>query len=372
MKFNKLKKRVIAGVISAAVAVSAFSVPAEAAGLGDILGIGASIASYAAQREQVDKQLKFMNTTPEGQEQLFEYFKQQRGVNDNPAYTQKMDRIMNNLLTAVNEVDPDNENKLPYRYFVTQDMSVNAACAMGHVMMVNTGTFDHLPTEDEVAAVVGHELGHGQKNHAIKGIKSQINNQLLARVGSAAMGSTALANIVGNLALVQANSHGDKGKEWEADKLSFEYITRTNYNPGACAAVMQRFIELYGAQKQSGTDLIFNPSDHPNSEARRDKYLKLLHEYSGKKVSMKDGEVKVDGKKFVTPVAAGGLSQMARSCFVLGNLASAYKHGQGKEEAYAKNGTVMLGNQPILTPVAGDETAEVLAARLNEIRKIAK
>lgn len=363
-----IKKQAISMAICASLAISAVPVQTEAAGIGDIVGIGVGIAQYAAQKEQMKKEIQFMNTTPQGQAQLLQYFQEKKGVSDNPTYTNKLDRIMTNLLKAVKEVDKDDKNSLPYRYFVAEDKSLNAACTMGHIMMVNTGTFDILATEDEVAAVVGHELGHGQKNHVAKGIEKKMDNQILAQVGAAAAGSTTLANIVGGIALTQANAHADKGHEWEADRMSFEYMTHTNYNPGACAAVMQKFIELLGTQKQSGVELLLNPSDHPNSEARRDKMLELLHEYSGKNVSMKDATVKVNGKDFVTPAAAGGLSKAGRACFVLGNLASAYKHGQGKAAATVQNGTVMLGNQPILTPVSGDESAEVLAARLNELR----
>ena len=73
----------------------------------------------------------------------------------------------------------------------------------------------------------------------------------------------------------------------------------------------------------------------------------------------------VNGKPFVTPVEAGGMSGPERSYFVLGNLAAAYHNGQNRSEAYvSSDDTVMLGNQPILTPAEGDEPADWRCTRL--------
>ena len=52
----------------------------------------------------------------------------------------------------------------------------------------------------------------------------------------------------------------------------------------------------------------------------------------------------------------------------MGNLAAAYDHGLNFYDAYLQNGTVMLGNQSILTPVSGDISAEEAVAILNQIK----
>ena len=120
--------------------------------------------------------------------------------------------------------------------------------------------------------------------------------------------------------------------------------------------------------EQSTLELFFNPSDHPNHLARRDKYANRLFEHSGKHVSVKDGVLIVNGKNFITPAPTSNMSTMERSYFVLGNLAAAYHNGQNKFDATVSNGTVYLGNQPIITPVSGDESAQSIADRLNSIK----
>ena len=53
---------------------------------------------------------------------------------------------------------------------------------------------------------------------------------------------------------------------------------------------------------------------------------------------------------------------------IFGNLAAAYHNGHDKRRAYVDGNTVMLGAQPIMTCVSGDESASTLAERLNAIK----
>ena len=123
-----------------------------------------------------------------------------------------------------------------------------------------------------------------------------------------------------------------------------------------------------GTRNRSGLEKFFNPSDHPDSAKRRDAYVKKISEYSGKHVTAKDGVVSVNGKTFMTVAASSTMSGAERSYFVMGNLARAYHDGQNRYEATVVNGTVMLGNREIVTPIAGDEDAYTLAERLNAIK----
>lgn len=366
------KTFVLAVSVVTAFSLSFSVVPAQttsAMSLGSIVGLGVGIAQMAQQKEQLRKYYNYLNTNEEGREELYRSFREKYGVNDDVELNQRMDRIMTNLSNAVAEVDPSIQER-PYKYFITQEKSINAACSMGHVMMVNTGTFENISSEDEIAAIVGHEMGHGQKDHVVKSQTANFDKAMLASVAVAASGGSILGNVVGNLALKHSIVHADKRNEWEADGLAFEYMTHSDYNPGACAAVMQRFVEIMGSNKQDFGQMLLNPSDHPNTEARRDKYVKQLYEYSGNRVTAKDGMVIVNGEIFVTPAPMEGMSTMERSYFVLGNLASAYHHGHHTSAAHVSNGTVMLGPQPILTPITGDESAEVLAERLNQLKDL--
>ena len=368
-----LKKKILSLATAAAVSFSlTFGVPASASAGNSLIGAAIQIGmESAALNAQINASIKHFNETEAGRQELYQKFREKYGVCEDPEYNSKLDRIMANLTKGASVVDPTVKNK-PYLYFVSNDESINAACAMGHVMMVNVGTFKQIKNEDEIAAIIGHEIGHGQKDHVAKGQKKQLNKTVIASLAGTAVGSTigggALTSLIAQAALNQTVAHGSKKFESEADLLSLDYMLNTNYNPGACAAVMQKFIEMGVGGKQSGLEKFFNPSDHPDSDKRRDAYVKKLYEYSGKHVTVANGVVTVNKKTFIKVAPSDSMSSAERSYFVLGNLAVAYHRGQNKKAATVENGTVMLGNQPIITPLEGDESAQVIADRLNEIK----
>ena len=340
---------------------------AQAAGVGIIGSVAGTLIKGAAMRSEVRKIIKQYNETPEGQAALYQQFREKVGVDDSIEYNERLDRIMANLTKGVAAVDPTINDK-PYKYFVAAQDELNAACAMGRVMLVNRGTFKTLPNDDEIAAIVGHEMGHGQKNHAAKGLEKQVNQQITSGLLGAALGGGAITSLLTDIALNHTDAHKSKKFETEADSLSMDYLVNTPYNIGATAAVMQRFVELSIGKERSRAQALFKPGDHPDSARRRDACAKKLFEYSGKHAQVKDGVVSVNKKMFMKPVAADNMSGAERSYFVLGNLARAYHDGQNKYEATVVNGTVMLGRQEIVTPADGDEDAQILADRLNAIR----
>ena len=371
MKLKNLKKKLTAFVTAATFGASLiFSAPTvEALSLNDAINIGGAIIVGNEQKRQLNQQIDLINNTEEGRQALFSKFKEKYGVIEDAAINNRLAGIMATLSAAVAEVDPTINDK-PYIYFVANQETLNAGCSLGHIMMVNLGTMLQVKTDDQIAAIIGHEMGHGQKDHAAKGARRQINEQMLAQIGVSAAGGTTLAALAGTIVLNHSLAHGDRKQETEADNLAWEYILHTNYNIGAPAAVMQKFVELEARSgKRSDILNFFQPSDHPDSKKRLENYVKKLYEYSGKHATVdKKGVVTVNGKNFLTAAATDTLSSGERNYFVLGNLAAAYHNGHAKKDAYVNNGTVYLGDQPIITPVAGDEDAETLAKRLNEIK----
>lgn len=357
MNNKKLRRLLIstlaAGILALPLSFEAAPAPTAAANTASI--IGAVIGGMQAHAE-LNSVLHKYNDTEEGRQEYFQEMKKEYGVNDDWALNQQLTRIMTNLTAGIGAVDATIYDK-PYNYFINNDQSFNAFCTLGHNLSVNTGLYKVLQNEDEIAVVLGHELAHGQKDHPAKGARQSLNMQILG----AATGSQAGAI----MAQVINNRHITKPMEQEADALAFEYITHTNYNPGATAAVWQRVLDLSKSQASVVQQFL---SDHPADDARRDTYVKKLTRFSDDHVTVTDGLVKVNTKEFTTPAATDSMSAKERSYFVMGNLAAAYHNGHNKSQAYASGNTVMLGAQPIMTCVAGDESASVLAERLNKIK----
>ena len=71
---------------------------------------------------------------------------------------------------------------LPWTFRVVDDAAVNAFAIPGGFVYVTRGIMTHLNSEAELAAILGHEIGHVTARHSV----SQISKQQLAQVGLAA------------------------------------------------------------------------------------------------------------------------------------------------------------------------------------------
>ena len=185
------------------------------------------------------------------------------------------------------------------------------------------------------------------------------------------MGGGAAANIAMKALVGQINNiQITKKQEWEADNLAFDYAYNAGYNPGAGAAIWVRVNERMGEFKNDLVGEIFNPNDHPSNHDRQMNYEKKLTELSKGHVTIKKDTnmVQINGKDFTEPAAISSMSSQERKYFLMGNLAAAYDHGENKQKAYNSNGTVYLGNQAIITPTDGDESADTLVKKLNAIK----
>lgn len=343
---------------------------AEAFSLGSILGDAGKVLDTVHQYKALEDEAHYKNETEEGRQEVFENMKETYGVAYNDYYNGQLDDIMSRLSQGIAEVDPT-INDMPYLYFMCPDPNFNAFCSYGHVMCVNIGMFYLTTNPDEVAVVLGHEMGHGQEKHVANALLKRAKTDYGAAIISGSLSGTALSDTVMDLAVNQVKTvQIGRKDEWEADNLSFDYIYHAGYNPGATAAIWQRVIEKMGDNSASFVGEIFSPSDHPSNAQRRDNYEKKLAELSGKHITIKKDSdtVQVNKKDFVTPAPAADMSSAERKYFVMGNLVSAYAHGQAGKPAEVVNGTVMLGNQAIMTPAEGDPTAEELAALLNKIK----
>ena len=358
------KAMALAAVCGTVISFAAVPVPqADANILGAVIGAVQGGAAYA----QIDKQLNYYNNTEEGRQKLYTQYKEKYGVNYDSFLNAQLDAMMNEMSAGIRAVDPTIDKK-PYIYFINNDTSFNAFCSLGHVMSVNTGMYSMTTVPDEIAVVLLHEMGHGQKDHVVHGTRKKVGVLVGASVLSGAAGS-GIADAVLEVAVNQINNVAiGKKDEWEADNLALTYMLHTNYNPGATAAMWQRVIEKMSSGRHSFAGEIFSPSDHPTNEQRRDNYASRLTDLSGGNVTCEKGVVKVGGKTFVTPAATGEMSGAERAYFVMGNLVAAFRTGQNAREAYANGNTVLLGSQPIITCTAGDASAASLASLLNEIK----
>ena len=330
----------------------------------DWLSAGLAMFQVGAEYAYLNKQVSYLDN--KGRDEYMGQIKDKYGVNTDPTANAMLTRIMTRLSDAVALTD-DSIVKKPYNYFVNNDKSFNAFCTLGHNMSVNIGAFTKLNyNEDELAFVIAHEMGHGQKNHPAAGVKRALPLSILGALyasqnrNSASSVGAALVTTIGTAKWVT------KPMESQADKLAFDYAVAAGYNVGAGAALWQHILEQNGS-KSSGFAELFN--DHPTSVSRRDNYNKKITEWSKNQVNVnkETGLITVAGKPFYTPAKTTNMSPQEQAFLIAGNLSAVF-HDGGQHDAVWTNSenTLLVGEQPVMS-FDGVADADAVEKRLRDI-----
>ncbi|PTQ89417.1 M48 family metallopeptidase [Agitococcus lubricus] len=141
---------------------------------------------------------------------------------------------------------------------------LNAYCAPGGKIMFFTGIINNLKlTDDEIAAIMGHEIAHALREHGRERISQAYAQQagmtLLAMVTNMDAKQAAVLQTVTHLGLTLP--HG-RGQESEADVIGLEILARAGYDPRASISLWQKM-----AAANKGAPPAFL-STHPSSNQR--------------------------------------------------------------------------------------------------------
>ena len=330
----------------------------------DWLSAGLALFQVGAEYAYLNKQVSYLDN--KGRDEYMGQIKDKYGVNTDPTANAMLTRIMTRLSDAVALTD-DSIVKKPYNYFVNNDKSFNAFCTLGHNMSVNIGAFTKLNyNEDELAFVIAHEMGHGQKNHPAAGVKRALPLSILGALyasqnrNSASSVGAALVTTIGTAKWVT------KPMESQADKLAFDYAVAAGYNVGAGAALWQHILEQNGS-KSSGFAELFN--DHPTSVSRRDNYNKKITEWSKNQVTVnkETGLITVAGKPFYTPAKTTNMSPQEQAFLIAGNLSAVFHDGGQHDAVWTNSNNILLiGEQPVMS-FDGVAEADAVEKRLRDI-----
>ena len=147
---------------------------------------------------------------------------------------------------------------------VINSAEVNAWCMPGGKIAVYTGLIQKLnATDDEIAAVMGHEISHALREHARERASQQMTAGILATGASIALGGgQGTADMAGMVANLTYNLPNSRLHETEADRMGVELAARAGYDPHAAIALWQKM------QKVAGSGVPQWLSTHPSSDTR--------------------------------------------------------------------------------------------------------
>jgi len=197
-------------------------------------------------------------------------------LNTDSVLVERIRGISNRLIAQTNAFRPDAKN-WKWEVNVEKNDQVNAYCMPGGKIMVYSGLVDKLKaTDDELAAVIGHEISHALREHgrermslayAEKGglallaavLGSTKNTQTGAALGAATLGT--------QLFFALPNS---RTQETEADRMGLELAARAGFNPNAAISLWTKMAQSGG--KKPAEFL----SDHPSDKTRIDDLSNLI------------------------------------------------------------------------------------------------
>lgn len=140
-----------------------------------------------------------------------------------------------------------------YTFFMLKDRQINAFATLGGYVGVNAGLVLTAEREDEVAAVLSHEIAHVTQQHVLRGVERAQRDQIpillgmLAAVvaaqqaGGNSSGDATMAAITSGMGLMQQRQiNYTRSNESEADRLGIRTLARSGYDVDAMAGFFER------------------------------------------------------------------------------------------------------------------------------------
>ncbi|OIP30719.1 hypothetical protein AUK22_01780 [bacterium CG2_30_54_10] len=160
-------------------------------------------------------------------------FRKKPGFVKDKAMLARVGRIARRLVPVVER------KELTYTFAVLDTDEINAFGAPGGYIYVTKGLMKAIQTDDELAGVIGHELGHVNKKHSIR----QAEKAGLMTAAVALLGlkdQTKKYAAAAAVAAFLANQKFSRDDEFEADKVSVSYTYKAGYNPNGLIRFFNR------------------------------------------------------------------------------------------------------------------------------------
>lgn len=206
-------------------------------------------------------------------EQVIAEAKKQGKLNTNAAQTERVRNIAKRLIATTSAFRPD-ASKWNWEINVLDSPEVNAWAMPGGKIAVYSGLINKLKvTDDELAAVMGHEIAHALREHSRERASEQVVAGSLISVAAAVAGLGQAGQqglefaYMGLLGLPNSRRH-----EVEADRIGVELAARSGYDPRAAISLWEKMAQVGGGEPPKFL------STHPSREDR----MRDLREYAEK------------------------------------------------------------------------------------------
>ncbi|MEL0457474.1 M48 family metalloprotease [Flavobacteriaceae bacterium SZ-1-7] len=189
------------------------------------------------------------------------------GLHPNNQYQALVDNVGNKL------VNSSIARETPYKYefhLLNDQNTINAFALPGGQIFITYALFSKLENEDQLAGVLGHEIGHVLGRHSAERIAESEYWQGLTTAGAVGADMGGLISGIGQNTLL-TNGRGD---ELESDDLGVKFMIKAGYNPREMIGVMEILKAAAGPNRVPEFQ-----STHPDPDNRIEKIEEAIEKY---------------------------------------------------------------------------------------------
>tara|TARA_R110001583_G_scaffold130834_1_gene282548 strand:+ start:43877 stop:44695 length:819 start_codon:yes stop_codon:yes gene_type:complete len=198
--------------------------------------------------------------------ETLEKAKTEKTLNTDAAMLKRITTISNRLIAQVGIFRSD-APKWAWEVNVEKNDQLNAYCMPGGKIMVFSGLVEKIDaTDDELAAVIGHEIAHALREHG----RERMSQAYVQQYGMQALAALAGDGLTGTIATQGAglgtqlffSLPNSREQEREADRIGLELAARAGFNPNAAVTLWQK---MAAENPASPPEFL---STHPASQSR--------------------------------------------------------------------------------------------------------
>jgi predicted Zn-dependent protease len=158
-------------------------------------------------------------------------------------------------------------------HLLADQQTVNAFALPGGQVFITEGLLGRLQTEDQLAGVLGHEVGHVVARHSADRMAKEELTQGLTSAAVVATGdynTAQMAQVIGNM----INMKYGREQELQSDDLGVRFMMESGYKPEELIGVMEILKQATGGQRQPEFS-----STHPDPENRKEQIKAAIEKY---------------------------------------------------------------------------------------------
>ncbi len=211
-------------------------------------------------------------------------------VYDDPELAALVDKLGQEL------AEKSHRSGLDFQFILLDSPEVNAFALPGGFVYITRGIIAYMNSEEELAGVLGHEIGHVTARHSVRQHAATTTAGLLGAVATIITGSQGVAQLSNQLGGALVSGYG-RSHELEADRLGAEYLARTGYDPQMMLEVVgilkdQEEFEIQRAREERRQPKIYHGvfSTHPDNDRRLQEVIEAAEKFRNPEAKRSDPE----------------------------------------------------------------------------------